>query len=140
MAQQPKKPALPSIDDELTATPRKRVDLKAIRPKTIVDDDAVSENSRRMGEEWGASTSMSPEAGEMEGKTAQHDAPPVVATPIASLRIEVPIYLDDELRVRAAAAGVTKQFLVMQALAAAGYTVRPEDLVADRRKARRIRT
>lgn len=139
MAQQPKKPVLPSIDDDLAAAPRKRVDLKAIRPAAIVDDDTVIENSRRIGEEWGASTSL-PTGSEEKAAPSEDLQPPSPATPIASLRIEVPIYLDDELRLKAATAGVTKQFLVMQALAAAGYTIRPEDLVADRRKSRRLKT
>src|SRR4051794_33928593 len=36
--------------------------------------------------------------------------------PVASLRIEIPAYLDDELTQRAAALRVTKQYLVLSAL------------------------
>ena len=117
------KSALPSIDSELEH-PRKRVDLKSIRPKGAADDETVEENSRRLGSEWGASTTLKPSQSEP-------------ALPLASLRIEVPAYLDDELTQKAAAQRVTKQFLVLTALRQAGYHIRDADLVADKRKARR---
>ena len=120
------KPPLPPIDDEL-AQPRKRVDLKAIRSKAQADDATIEENSRKIGSEWDASTSLRPSA----------PAPVPDRTPIASLRIEVPVYLDDELTQKAAAARVTKQFLVLTALKQAGYHIEDSDLVADKRKARR---
>ena len=119
------KPALPPIDAELEH-PRKRVDLKSIRPKDTADDETVEENSRRLGSEWGASTTLKPEP-----------QPEPVPPPLASLRIEVPAYLDDELTQKAAAQRVTKQFLVLTALRQAGYHIRDMDLVADKRKARR---
>ena len=118
------KPALPPIDAELEH-PRKRVDLKSIRPKATADDETVEENSRRLGSEWGASTTLKP--------PSQSEPAP----PLASLRIEVPAYLDDELTQKAAAQRVTKQFLVLTALRQAGYHIRDADLVADKRKARR---
>ncbi len=118
------KTALPPIDAELEH-PRKRVDLKSIRPKATADDETVEENSRRLGSEWGASTTLKP--------PSQPEPPP----PLASLRIEVPAYLDDELTQKAAAQRVTKQFLVLTALRQAGYHIRDADLVADKRKARR---
>jgi len=49
------KEALPSIGDDLA--PRKRVDLKSIK-SADVDDAAVAENSRKLGTEWGAQTSL----------------------------------------------------------------------------------
>jgi hypothetical protein len=118
------KPALPPIDAELEH-PRKRVDLKSIRPKDAADDETVEENSRRLGSEWGALTTLKP--------PSQSEPAP----PLASLRIEVPAYLDDELTQKAAAQRVTKQFLVLTALRQAGYHIRDADLVADKRKARR---
>jgi hypothetical protein len=118
------KPALPPIDAELEH-PRKRVDLKSIRPKATADDETVEENSRRLGSEWGASTTLKP--------PPQSEPVP----PLASLRVEVPAYLDDELTQKAAAQRVTKQFLVLTALRQAGYHIRDADLVADKRKARR---
>lgn len=124
------KPALPSIDDELAPSPRPRVNLKGLRPREAVDDAVVDANSRRLGEQWGASTSL---AVEREG----NKDPP--RGPIASLRLEVPAYLDDELTVEAARLRVTKAFLVMTALEKAGYRLDPQDLVPDRRKTRHRR-
>jgi hypothetical protein len=118
------KPALPPIDSELEH-PRKRVDLKSIRPKAAADDATVEENSRKLGNEWGASTTLMPS-----------QSTPAAAL-LASLRIEIPTYLDDELTQRAAAQRVTKQFLVLTALRQAGYQIRDADIVADKRKARR---
>jgi hypothetical protein len=103
---------LPRIDNELE--PRKRVDLRAIRPNGG-DDAAVDENSRRLAGEWLGTPK----------------------TPLASLRIEVPEYLDRELAMRAAEQRVTKQYLVVQALKNAGFSVRQEDLVTDKRKRRK---
>jgi hypothetical protein len=112
------KAALPPLDEELT--PR-RVNLRAIQPRPL-DDAAVAQNSRQLGGEWGAQTSLEV---------------PRPKTPIASLRIEVPEYLDHELAMKAAELRVTKQFLVLQALHQAGYRVEPQDLVSDKRKVRR---
>jgi hypothetical protein len=123
------KTPLPPIDDDL-AQPRKRVDLKAIRPKAQEDDATVEENSRRLGSEWGASTSL-------KSSEAAVPAPASARAPVASLRIEVPTYLDDELTQKAAAQRVTKQFLVLTALRQAGYHIDDVDIVADKRKARR---
>jgi len=110
---------LPSIDDDLA--PRKRVDLRAIQPRKQADQ-MVEENSRRLGDEWGAQTSLER---------------PTSKTPLASLRIEVPDYLDRELAVRAAEQRVTKQYLVMKALQEAGYRIDSQDLVMDKRKVKR---
>ena len=109
---------LPSIDEELA--PRKRIDLKAIRPAGA-DDATVEQNSRRIGNDWGASTTL--------------QSP--TRTPLASLRIEVPEYLDRELALRAADQRVTKQFLVLRALQRDGYRVDSVDLVPDKRKNRK---
>ncbi len=123
------KPALPPIDAELEH-PRQRVNLKAIRPKGQADDATVEENSRRLGSEWGASTTL-------QGAEPNSPAPAVARTPLASLRIEAPAYLDDELTQKAAAQRVTKQFLVLMALRQAGYHIEDADIVADKRRVRR---
>lgn len=115
------KTELPSISDELT--PRRRVDLKAIRPARI-DDEEVDRNSRALGSEWGASTSL---------------ADPEQATPLASLRINVPEYLDRALARDSVEQRVTKQYLVLKALQAVGYQINEADLVEDKRKAKKRR-
>jgi hypothetical protein len=116
------KAALPSIGDELV--PRKRVDLKSIK-SADVDDAEVTENSRKLGTEWGAQTSLTPTP------EPEAERPKV---PLASLRIEVPDYLDRELALKAVDQRVTKQYLVMKALQAAGYKLDDADLVEDKRK------
>jgi hypothetical protein len=110
---------LPSIQDELQ--PRKRVDLKSIRSSQLADDTVV-ENSKRLGADWGAQTSIEQ---------------PIERGPIASLRIEVPEYLDRELAFKAVELRTTKQYLVIKALQEAGYRVEDVDLVEDRRKIKR---
>lgn len=110
---------LPSIQDELQ--PRKRVDLKSIRSSQLADDTVI-ENSKRLGADWGAQTSIEQ---------------PIERGPIASLRIEVPEYLDRELAFKAVELRTTKQYLVIKALQEAGYRVEDVDLVEDRRKIRR---
>lgn len=129
------KTSLPPIDDELAQLPKKRVDLKSIRTQAALDDEQVAANSRKLGEQWGASTSLD---ASMDAPAPAESTPtPAKATSVASLRIEVPSYLDDELHQKAAAQRVTKQFLVMQALKQAGYKIHDVDLVEDRRKVRR---
>jgi hypothetical protein len=121
--------ALPPIDAELEH-PRPRIDLKAIRPKGQDDDATVEENSLKLGSEWSASTSL-------QGTQLPTSGPTVARAPLASLRIEVPAYLDDELTQKAAFLRVTKQYLVLTALRQAGYHIDDADIVADKRKARR---
>lgn len=120
------KPPLPPIDGDLTPAPRQRVDLKGLRPREPMADDAVEANSRAIGEKWGASTQL---------PAAESAAAPALA-PVTSIRGYIPQYLDDELSVRAAERRVTKTFLIMEALAKAGYRVDEADLVQDRRRSK----
>lgn len=103
-------------------TPKKRLDLKAIKaPET--EDLAVEANSQKLAEDWGAVTTV--------GRPKPR---------VASLRLEIPEYLDQELAERALQGQqgrrVTKQFLVIQALQGAGFHVDVDDLVPDKRKRR----
>ena len=52
----------------------------------------------------------------------------------ASWKLVLPAYLDIAMGQSAASRQVTKNFLVLEALKAAGFEVRPEDLVGDRRR------
>jgi hypothetical protein len=119
-----KPPPFPSIERELTPAPRQRVDLKALKPRAPMADEAIEANSRTIGEKWGASTQLPiPE-------------PTLPAAPVISFRGYIPLYLDDELSIKAAERRVTKTFLVMEALAKAGYRVDEADLVEDRRRSK----
>lgn len=118
------KSPLPSIDGELTPAPRPRINLKGLKPRESIADETIETNSRAIGEKWGASTQL-----------PTVDPPPQLA-PTASIRGYIPQYLDDELSVRAAERRVTKTFLIMEALAKAGYRIDEVDLVEDRRRNR----
>lgn len=119
-----KTPALPPIAAELTPAPRPRFDLKGLKPREPMADDAVEANSRAIGERWGASTQL------------PASEPEIPLAPVTSIRGYIPQYLDDELAVKAAERRVTKTFLILEALAKAGYRVDEHDMVQDRRKVR----
>jgi hypothetical protein len=99
---------LPEIDIE----PR-RPNLKAIRQ--TVRDDEVERHARKIGAEW-------------LGEAKQ---------PLASLRVEIPKYVDKMLAMAAAERGVTKQYLVLEALQGKGYPVNDSDLIEDKRKVKK---
>jgi hypothetical protein len=118
------KPPLPSIEGDLAPVSRQRVDLKGLKPREPMADEAVEANSRAIGEKWGASTQL------------PQTEPEVPLAPVTSIRGYIPLYLDDELSVKAAERRVTKTFLIMEALAMAGYRIDEADLVQDRRRSR----
>jgi len=108
----------PPIGDEL----RPRAKLKR-HAEGAASDAEIEASSRLIGEKWGASTSI-----------AQEAPPPQPLAPVVSIRGYFPDYLDKELSVKAAERGVTKTFLLLEALAKAGYRVDEADFVQDRRK------
>jgi hypothetical protein len=117
-----KPPPLPSIDSELTPAPRQRLDLKSLKPRESIADEAVEANSRAIGQKWGASTQL----------PAIERLP--LPAPTISTRSYLPDYLDQELAMKSAERRVTKNYLIMEALAQAGYRVDKVDLIEDRRR------
>jgi len=109
----------PPLDDKL----RPKVRLKKHTAAPPATDEEIEANSRRIGEKWGATTSIPASVSPM--------LPPA---PVTSIRGYIPQYLDDELTRKAAERRVTKTFLLVEALAKAGYRVDEIDLVQDRRK------
>ena len=107
----------PPIKEELR--PKARLKRHSTDPVT---DAEIEANSRRIGERWGAATRIRQEP---EG---------LALAPVVSIRGYIPSYLDDELAIKAAERRVTKTFLIMEALAKAGYRVEEHDMVQDRRK------
>jgi hypothetical protein len=107
----------PPIGDELRPKPK----LKRHTDEAASDAE-VEENSRRIGERWGAATRIT------------REPEPVPTAPVVSIRGYIPEYLDQEMAMKAAERRVTKTFLIMEALAKAGYRVDEVDLVQDRRK------
>ena len=67
---------------------------------------------------------------------SQRQTPKPVPTLMASWKLVVPDYLDRELSRFAAERRVSKGFLVLEALSKAGYEIRSEDLIGDRRRRR----
>ena len=119
-----KSPPLPSIDNELTPAPRQRMDLKGLKPREPIADDAVEANSRAIGQKWGASTQL---------PMTEHLPQPA---PTISTRSYLPDYLDQELAMKSAERRVTKNYLIMEALARAGYHIDEVDLIEDRRRSK----
>ena len=119
---------LPSIAGDLAAP--KRVNLKSLPPRDGLDDEAVADNSRRLGKAWNASTSLPADTTE-EGRGVPTE-PPVRFT------LALPAYLDQQLAMAAVqrVPRVTKQHLIFAALKAAGYEVHEDDLRPDRRRAK----
>ena len=109
------------LDDAL---PPVRLDLKGplVRPSEGPTDAEVTANSEALGRNHGAFTSM-----------------PEQPAQTFKMSLLVPDYLNAELTHKAGDLAVTKQHLILEALRAAGYTVRPIDNMPDARRAKRIR-
>ena len=104
------------ISDELGGT--RKLDLKNLGRRQEQSDDTINENARELGLAHGATGAL-----------------PKPAAQRVSWALQIPGYLDAELRRRAADAdGETKTSLIIKALHQAGYQVEPEDLVGDRRR------
>ncbi len=135
----------PATDELLAAGQRKvgegRLNLRALKPAGI-DDAETERHVEEITHTYGAHAQIVPKKdwASTEAKSAaaaSSPAPtPARRTRYASFRVDLPEYLDQELTERSARERATKTFLIMQALQRAGYTVNPEDLVADRRKTR----
>jgi hypothetical protein len=117
------KTELPPIDGELTP-PRPRLNLRNLRPRDVLPDETVEANSRMMGESWGASTQL---------------PQPAEQTPLTSVRLDLPEYVDRQLKLKVATEGGTKAFYILKALARDGFQIRDIDLRLDRRKRGRQR-
>ena len=96
--------------------------------------------ARGFTQTYGAHTQIAPAKSRLlepdKPIATESNPPPERRTRHASFRVDLPKYLDQELTERAARERVTKTYLIMDALRRAGFTVKPEDLVSDRRKTR----
>ncbi len=114
---------LPPITDELRQA-SKKVGL-GLKPREELPDEAIEAQARSLGQKWGSSTQIVPTSA---------PEPPKISAPLVSVRFDAPDYLDRELSVKAAEQGVTKTYLILQALGKAGYRIDTVDLVTDRRR------
>ena len=115
------KTELPPIDEELTPS-RPRLNLRNLRPRDALPDETIEANSRTMGESWGASTKL---------------RQPEEQTPLTSVRLDLPEYVDRQLKLKVATEGGTKAFYILKALSKDGFEIRGVDLRLDRRRRRR---
>jgi hypothetical protein len=131
----------PATDELLAAGQRKvgegRLNLRALKPAGI-DDAETERHVEEITQSYGAHAQILPAKAKAVPLRAEPDetAPALRRARHASFRVDLPEYLDQELTMRSARERATKTYLIMEALHRAGYTVKPEDLVADRRKTR----
>ena len=133
---------IPPATDELLAAGQRRVgegriDLRALRPAGI-DDAEAERHVEKITQTYGAHAQIPPARRNAAREPAGFVPSPAAAPRprYASFRVDLPEYLDQELTMRSARERATKTYLIMDALRRAGYTVKPEDLVADRRRTR----
>jgi len=136
---------IPPATDELLAAGQRKVgqgglNLRSLKPAGI-DDAETERHVEEITQRYGAHAQIPPGKPEtlvLRTKSIEASAAPLAArrARYASFRVDLPEYLDQELTMRSARDRATKTYLIMDALHRAGYTVKPEDLVADRRKTR----
>jgi hypothetical protein len=114
----------PPIKDELRQAAKPRLDV-SLKPRPELPDEAIEANSRSIGERYGSATHIVPKE------------PPPQTAALVSVRFDCPDYLDKELSIKAAEQGVTKTYLILQALGQRGYRLDEVDLIKDRRRSRR---
>jgi hypothetical protein len=147
MKARPRAAEIPPAIDELLAAGQRRVgegrlNLRDLKPAGI-DDASAERHVEELTQTYGAHVQIAPTKSSVAEPvkpvvtleaTSQPGA--VHRSRYASFRVDLPEYLDQELTERSARERVTKTYLIMDALRRAGFTVRPKDLVSDRRKTR----
>lgn len=113
----------------------KRPDLSAIpRPQvesfSSDNDDLIKRRLRDVSSPLGFGV------GSAAVQSAPDAKPVVPVTPCKSFNLSVPEYLFDELGLQAVKRRVTKRYLILEALAKAGFEVQPQDLEEDGRRRR----
>lgn len=134
---------LPPATDELLAAGQRRVgegarlNLRALKPAGI-DDDETERHVAKITQSYGAHAQIPPGSAAVVPLEPESLSPEPAPARIryASFRLDLPEYLDQELTMRAARQRATKVYLIIEALGRAGYAVKPEDLVPDRRRTR----
>jgi hypothetical protein len=122
----------PLGDEIMGKGPPKRIILP---PRPDVPEERVEEGTRALAEKWRANTLTK------SAKPAEQAGPP--PAPLVSSRFDLPDYVDEQLAVEAASTRgpsggkITKTYVILKALKAAGYRVDEKDLIEDRRRLRR---
>lgn len=107
-----KRPALPDL-----RPPRRETEDGA-------NDDAIKSRLRVAARDLGF------------GGPAESSGAPTTRAASRSIQLIVPDYLFEEMGVKAVRRRVTKRFLILEALAAAGFHVAPNDMEEDGRRRR----
>ncbi len=136
---------IPPATEELLAAGQSKMgegrhNLRSLKPAGI-DDVDTERHVEEITQRYGAHAQIppaKPKTSVLGARAIEASAAPLAArrARYASFRVDLPEYLDQELTMRSARDRATKTYLIMDALNRAGYTVKPEDLVADRRKTR----
>ena len=114
-----------------------RLDLPNLPPprfgsdSNVQDDDTLKQRLRTAGAEVGF--------GNRAGASPVMPPPQPLAraaAPMKTLQLVIPDYLFEQLHMNAATERVTKKYLVLQALAHAGYRIEDSDLDEDGRRNR----
>jgi hypothetical protein len=114
-----------------------RPDLPSLPPPRFgADNDAQSDNAlKERLRNAGAEIGFGSRAG--TSSVALPPGPPSRTTaPMKTLQLVIPDYLFEQLHMNAATERVTKKYLVLQALAHAGYRIEASDLDEDGRRNR----
>lgn len=124
--------AFPSIADELHAAPKPKANV-ALPPRGV-PTEIIDDTARAIGGKWGSSTQLQ----ELPSRpsVAPEPEPKAARETWINKRFECPPYLDKELALRSATDGASISYLILKALAEAGFTVHEDDLNKDRRKYR----
>lgn len=109
----------------------KRPALPDLRPSSWdkekhADDEATKSRLRAAARDIGF--------GELKDSPPSGAAAPRTAT--RTIQLVVPDYLFEEMGLKAVRRRVTKRFLILEALAAAGYRIEPRDMEEDGRRRR----
>jgi hypothetical protein len=135
---------IPPATDELLAAGQRRVgegrlNLRDLKPVGM-DDAEAERHVEEITQTYGAHVQIAPAKSRAAepAKLAVSREPDPSARRLryASFRVDLPEYLDQELTERSARERVTKTYLIVDALRRAGFVVKPQDLVSDRRKTR----
>ena len=115
-----------------------KVDENDLLPqrKTVPSDDEEDSRILAAADQLSARHSALRDSSPSAVSPSQRQTPKPVPTLMASWKLVVPDYLDRELSRYAAERRVSKGFLVLEALSKAGYEIRSEDLIGDRRRRR----
>src|ERR1700712_5606830 len=122
------KPPFPEIAGEIHSAPKPKLDL-AMKSRSV-PEDAIAEGARAIGEKWGSVTQIPAREPKPEADAAKPAKWP-------NNPFWCPPFLPPELALKGAGEGVTKTYLILKALADAGFTVNEEDLNKDKRKYRK---